>query len=329
MPEEAEGWYAHIAESIEMLREELRSMEAVGATPEEFGLKVRSHPDTLVVTARNKLGSGQRVVVYIGLGNSFIETAFLKRDDGSLQANRRAAQLLASELADSGHSTSNAQAVSGGWLVRGAPPGPVLSFIGRFQNHPGAMITDPGPVRRYIQDRQESELAAWDILFASTRGGEQTLVDNSLGMEINCQKRSAGRASDAGTLRITNKQRVASRGVEKTGLTPEEIAAAETRYRAEKGAQGLTLATGGINYPDWIYRAERKRPLLIVHLLKIDSETQGPERGDPVVAYSISFPRTAMEEKRVEYVVNTTWVRENFREDFEDDELSGDDDDDR
>ena len=44
MPEEAQGWYEHIAESIEELRDEFRRMEAANATPEEFGLKVRSHP---------------------------------------------------------------------------------------------------------------------------------------------------------------------------------------------------------------------------------------------------------------------------------------------
>ncbi|MDO8615048.1 MAG: Z1 domain-containing protein [Dehalococcoidia bacterium] len=325
MPEEAEGWYAHIAESIEMLREELRSMEAVGATPEEFGLKVRSHPDTLVVTARNKLGSGRRIVVNIGLGNSFIETAFLRRDATSLHANRTAAQTLASQLSEAGHPLSAAEEVSGGWLVRGVPAGPVLDFIGRFQNHPGAMLTDPGPVRRYIEDRQDSELAAWDVLFTSTRGGDDALVDTSLSIAINCQRRSAGRASDAGTLRITNKQRVASRGVEKTGLTPDEIAAAESRYRAEREAEGRAPVGETINYPDRIYRFERQRPLLIVHLLKIAPGAQGDERKQAVVAYGISFPRTEKEEKRVEYVVNTTWLRENFPEDFEDDELTDDD----
>jgi hypothetical protein len=54
MPEEAEGWYSHITESIEELREELRRMEAA-EQPRRIRLKVRSHPDSLIVTARNKM----------------------------------------------------------------------------------------------------------------------------------------------------------------------------------------------------------------------------------------------------------------------------------
>jgi hypothetical protein len=41
---------------------------------------------------------------------------------------------------------------------------------------------------------------------------------------------------------------------------------------------------------------------------------------EPVMAWSISFPQTALPEKRVEYVVTTTWLRENFREELDEDD---------
>ena len=43
-----------------------------------------------------------------------------------------------------------------------------------------------------------------------------------------------------------------------------------------------------------------------------------------MVAWSISFPRTEMEEKKVEYVVNTTWWKENYRDDFDEEDMAGD-----
>ena len=177
------------------------------------------------------------------------------------------------------------------------------------------MLTDPGPVRQYIEERADTELADWDILFASVdtfHKDSRRWTDSSLEIDINCQYRSAGK-SDSTTLRVTSKQRVSSRGIEKTGLTQEEIETAEQRYRATE----VLDANKPINYPDRIYRAERKRPLLVIHLLDISPET------GPVVAWSISFPKTAFEEKRVEYVVNTTWLRENFPDDDEE-EMSGD-----
>jgi DNA (cytosine-5)-methyltransferase 1 len=80
------------------------------------------------------------------------------------------------------------------------------------------------------------------------------------------------------------------------------------------------------NYPDRIYRERRTRPLLIVHLLAIGEAEADLSKERPVVAWSISFPRTNLEEDRVEYVVNTTWLRENYREEIDEDEMGGDDD---
>jgi hypothetical protein len=316
MPEEAEGWYLHVTESIEELREELRSMAAAGATPEEFGLKVRAHPDTLIVTARNKMGSGERVAVNIGLKNKFVETAVLRNDEPSLRANRLAARTFASELEKEGISLRSATRESGGWFVTGVPARIVRGFISSFVNHPGSFLTDPRPVNRYIEDREDSELAAWDILIASLESPDSE-PDLSLGVQVNCQRRTAGSRSDTETLFITSKQRVASRGVEKTGVAPDDIAAAEREFRDGQPARARW------NYPDRIYRAKRRRPLLILHLLRVRQE--GVTHNEPVVAWSISFPNSQRAEKRVEYVVNPIWLRENYRGEADDEEMDEDD----
>jgi hypothetical protein len=111
--------------------------------------------------------------------------------------------------------------------------------------------------------------------------------------------------------------------VEKTGLKREQIAEAERSYRDRENS----AANGGpINYPDWIYRAQRERPLLIVHLLAIGVDGEDVSKQKPVVAWSISLPLTVLDELRVEYVVNTTWLREHYRDEIDKDEMAGDDD---
>lgn len=325
MPEEAEGWYSHITESIEMLRDELRTMEAADATPQEFGLKVRSHPDALIVTARNKMGAGEKVVVSIGLGNSFVETAILKRDKASLEANRSAVARLAKSLDKAGNPLAGANPVPGGWFLNSVPVEPVLSFISQFKNHPGSVLTDTGPIVRYIEDRADTELAGWDVLFASiSQTVEDTMENDSLGILIKCQQRTAGQKSDAATLRITNKQRVASRGAEKAGLSAQEVEEAESEYRKQHAR--VADDERNVNYPDRIYRTVRQRPLLIVHLLNVTTEEGVRLFGEPTVAWSISFPATGLDEKRVEYIVNTTWLRENSRDEIEEEEMGGDSD---
>ena len=321
MPEEAQGWYAHIAESIEELRGELARMQRVNATPKDFGLRVRSHPDTLVVTARNKMGTGTSLRVLIGLANRFLETAILRRDRPSLQANRQAAITLAGELRGSGFAPEQGEQVGGGRLVRRVPVEFVDAFLMVFRNHEGSAITETGPVRRYIRQRQADELREWDVLFAGVtreQAPARPLDDSSLGFPLICQRRAAGERSDDTTLLITNKQRVSSRGIARIGVDDGDARRAEDEYDADN----VTAARRG-NYPDWIYGRVRRRALLVVHLLAIGAEGDDLRGREPVVAWSISFPDTAREEERVEYVVNTTWEREHYLED--DDEEDPDD----
>lgn len=318
MPEEAQGWYEHIAEATEELREELTEMQAAGATPEQFGLKVRSHPDTLIVTARNKMGTGENFRVSIGLGKSFIETSILRRDETSRDENRSAALQFSKQL-----DLAKAKKVTGGWLLSNIPAEPIMDFISAFRNHPGSLKTDPQPVRRYIEERSRDELNKWDVLIAGIKKLEPNgLFDDSLGVPINCQRRMEGGVIEdnvlSGTLPVTNKRRVASRGIEKTGITQNRIEVAEENYRRTHN--------DSTNYPDWIYRHVRSRPLLILHMLAIGKDNENLSNQQPTVAWSVSFPSTQKEEKRVEYVVNTTWWKENFQDELDDDELADDDD---
>ena len=322
MPEEARGWYAYVADSIEELRDELARMQSVNATPKDFGLRVRSHPDSLVVTARNKMGSSRTMKVLIGLANSFVETAILRRDSSSLGANLRAVVSLAEKLRRMELAPERGEPVNGGRLVRGAPVSVVDEFLLAFRNHEASVKTQTDPVRRYIMERHADELAEWDILFAGVtprEAGPGSLSDSSLGFPLICQRRAAGPRSDDDTLMVTSRQRVSSRGVERTGLTDEQARMAEEEYERRNGPS----ERGRPNYPDKIYRDFRTRPLLILHLLAIGKDREDLSGKTPVAAWSISFPGTRREEKKVEYVVNTTWYREHYPED--DDEDAGDD----
>ncbi len=321
MLQQAEGWYAHIAESIEELRDEFRRMEVANATPTEFGLKVRSHPDTLIVTARNKMGSGRRLTISVGLANRFIETTALYRDPASMECNRIAAVGLAEEIRKAGLVFEN---TAHGRLAREVPASAIMEFLLRFRNHPMSNLTDPTPVRRYIEERLDSETSEWDVLYPALAGGsDHSLVTRLLGFDIVCQRRSPGSQSDSTTLLISDRQRVASRGVEKCGLTQDQVSEAEERYLKK---EGLSPSGKAPNFPDRIFREVRQKPLLIVHLLAIGKADEDFGNADPVVAWSISFPMSSRDETKVEYVVNTQWLAERYSPADDEDEMAGDED---
>jgi hypothetical protein len=315
MTEEAEGWYAHIAEAVEELRTDLRKMEQVGATPRQFGLKVRSHPEMLLVTARNRMGAGQRIPVRIGLSNKFVETTTLRNTAAALDRNREAAKRLAAELNDLGLSPKVAEKVRGGFLHRSAPAALVIEFLEGFVNDPASLLTEPSQIVQYISERVGAELELWDILVVgveSAPAGRSRSV--LMGREIICQQRTAGTKypDDQRSIHM-NKQRVASRGVEQAGLTSVQISAAKSEFEKEPEALARIQKGETPNYPDRIFRRVRDRPLLIIHSLELTSPTEASVIASDVVAWGISFPVTTVEEERVEYMVNAVWLQEVMR----------------
>lgn len=82
LTEEARGWYEHVTEATGELKREFARMRRRQASPREFGLRVRTHPDTLLITARNKMATGLDVEVQrdISLMGRGIESSRLFSD---------------------------------------------------------------------------------------------------------------------------------------------------------------------------------------------------------------------------------------------------------
>lgn len=329
MPPQAIGWYAHIAEATEELHEELRRMQRDGATPLQFGLAVRSHPSSLLVTARNKLGSGEKHV-RVGLSNGYVETHKLINTPDVLEGNRNAARDLAFALRAEGYRLSDDTRESGGFLLRNVDVAHIDDFLLRFRNARESVGTTTEPLRRYIDQRAHDELDKWDVFFTSVNGKEET--SDILGWPICPSLRSIGIKSlkNDDILSVSgSRARVASRGVEKIGVTPEDAARAEADFLMRQCLNDSSKT----NFPDRIYRDVRKKPLLVLFLLMVQlpGKTEHPESyqnllpKEPVIAFGISFPTSSRPDEKVEYVMNTTMLRELFGEEDQDEGLEMED----
>ena len=324
MPSDGVGWYAHISEAMDELQLDLKRMELANATPEDFGLAVRSHPETLIVTARNKMGSGQLLPMKVGLANRFIETTRLSAVDDTLKHNRKVAGMFVDALRVAGFDPNASTKIGRGYLLRGVPIALVRDFLIRFRNDRADPLTDPMLVGRYIDERAQVELATWDVLLASVNDDDPDARSDILGVPLGQAERAVGSAElRKDVLAISgSSRRLGSPGDEKVGVRPERAEAALRKFEAELKAKGEALPK---TIPDRIYRDVRDDPLLIVRLIRVKSEGQsGDLPKEPVIAWSISFPNSELNGGRVDYVVNTIKMRELFGADEDEDEAAGD-----
>jgi hypothetical protein len=119
-----------------------------------------------------------------------------------------------------------------------------------------------------------------------------------------------------------SKMRVSSRGVERVGINEDDALNVEAKYRfVETKPEGSK-----VNYPGYIYREVRPRPLLALYHVKITGAEGSAEAlpanspDEPVVAWAISFPRSARADERVEYIINSRKQLELLGEEDEDDD---------
>lgn len=316
MPDEMQDAYTEISEASRELRAELTTMAALGGTPEDYGLKVRRSPNSLMITARNKEGDGEFLTVSPALQRTFVETAALLRNEGARNSNLKAAIKLAKSILEEDVppiAPDEDIETTSGYFYRSVPAKLVQDFIAGFENDDEkSSKTQTSAILPYISERASSlggqvdDLGSWDVLFVSLSDtmseSNLTVTDFPLG-PIVCQKRTIGTRSDDTRFLITNKQRVASRGVERAGLNRETIKAVEQEYRQGTSKRG--------SIPDNVYRASRLAPLLIVHLLDLRDAKNSERRvsQEPVVAWSISFGSSKLQETSGQYRVNRTWLR--------------------
>jgi hypothetical protein len=174
-------WYGHIAQANDELRREFDRMEAISATPIEFGLRVRSHP-SLTVTSRAKMRHGTELQV--SFAGDVSETTVFSTAQRVLDQNYKAAsdfvgRLIGDEIR---YIADPKQPRPGGRLNRwkgshfwtGVPADHVLSFLDMFSTHEDAARANAPVLAKYIREQvRRGELTDWNVLLVGGDGEDR------------------------------------------------------------------------------------------------------------------------------------------------------------
>lgn len=279
------NWYSHIAESAEELAQQVRRMKRREMTPREFGMYVLAHPDrVLIVTASNKMRTGEEVVINQNLTGRLVESTTLNLDPEINNKNELLIERFWSQVKD------RAKPNDKGWFVPDVPTDEIESFINQFKHHKDATLQKS--VTLDYLEAINGQFPKGDILFISK--GPCSSDSFSLG----AQERTAKGASKEKWM--LSGYRLASRGDEKLGLTSEQMAAAEAEATADDESKTKKPS-------DYHYRLVRNKPLLMIHVLE---PTDNPEfSGYRVPAFGVSYP-DGLSGKEIRVVANRIWLEQ-------------------
>ena len=200
---DAEGWYRHVTEATNELKRDFARMRRQRATPEEFGLRVRTHPDTLLITARNKMATGINMVGEvrdISLAGRGIETARLYADQPRNEENFRVLDRFVSDLVDArgepGDSPNGKAA-----LWREVPADTIGKLLREFLVHPLNHDFQGDAIAEFLAaavQRGDPQLSTWTVALPTNGELDPIRPAMSTGLVVRAKKRqvliSAGSA---------------------------------------------------------------------------------------------------------------------------------------
>jgi Z1 domain len=316
LSEEAFQWYAHITTASDELRREFKRMRRLNLTPKDFGLKVRAHPDSLIVTARNKMRRANSIVRRVSLDGKGIETARLRSSSGVIRANRDAVARFIEGLTRTVGNPGPSEFGSTIW--RDIPKETIATLLAEFETHPLNYDFQADQLSEFLERTPEPRLQLWDVVIPNG----SLKAEEIGGVTVTPSERRVLSKPDSGSLLVSGSSaRVGSRGIEREGLSREQF-------------ERIQAASNGKNISDQEFRDVRNKPLLLLHVLrgytakigKADKAWLDPD-GPPLVALGLSFPRFDDSDIAgwVEYKVNIVQWRSMFEREADDDVVVDDD----
>ena len=307
LPPDSTNWYAHISDASEELRQQIRKMRIDGLTPKQFGLYVKSHPDNLLITASNKMRSGEKITVRQNFSGRLIETDILPAEDSTNRWN----ESLIAKFWQSGFGLGidALQETGKGWTIHNVSVESIREFLEAFKTHPNFMERKSAIIR-FLQEISTTHPRG-DVLLISIEENDEDEKTHRLGV----QYRQKGVEFIGHEGYIRQRSKVSAREDEKLGLTKEQQAEA-----------GNIAHQGGVENPSNVnYREIRQKPLLMLHVLGM-SESGEREQAKRVPAFGVSFPFGDYDKEiEIEVVANPVWMQQQLPLDDPDEEDDYDD----
>ncbi|AYG06214.1 endonuclease [Pseudomonas fluorescens] len=314
-------WFGHIADAAEELRQEFDNMVAAGATPKQFGLRVKSH-SVLTVTSRAKMRNARAMqLTYSG---DLLQTIVFPNRKDDITANFKAGDRFIAELGTSKDLNLQLFVPAGqkwnGHLWRDVPALSIISFLREYKTHPASFRIMSPLIADFIEEMNKGrELTSWTVALIGKDSGPDDKPRTVGGCSVNMLERKRTTEHED---RYSIKTLISPRD-QAIDLTEAEWQAAlelsqktwrndtdrnegkvppsEPRGPQIRRVLGEGVAEAGIP-------PRRERGLLMIYLL--DPEGAGVDdlkHADPVVAWAISFP-SSTSERRVSnsrYIANS------------------------
>ena len=315
--EELNDWFRHITLASEELRAEFNYLYESGGTPDNYALKVRTHPGCLQITSLSKRRYTKEVQV--SWAGRLVETYQLQKDKGVCQSNLYATDDFISKLGKA----QNPQGHEESHLWRNVSPDDICDYLGKFKVGKNLVKVNLDLICEYIQElNKHGELTSWRVALMSRgtpqNGAQHTFSD---GISVNSFLRNKAKETTKDSYCIRKNHIVGNQQDEFIDLDAELLEAALERTKEIKKKKKKEWKSP---YPaPEVVRSEFRpitNPLLMIYPLDAFGADENNRHTDPpIIGLVLSFPESKRKEKAISYTVNQIAEYAEDEENFDND----------
>lgn len=288
--------FACVINATEELFDTFKRMRDEKKTPNDFGLAVRQHPDSILqVTARNKQKNAEDYYFEMNLDGVAKETSWLSSDLNTRKNNLKAINNIIKRLQDYKNIPSK---INNSYLWIDVDKKNVIDFLEEFKVY--TYNTDSYGLKfrmpiKFIKEYVRNQDTKWDIALYSGEGNNYSIDNISINKEkrrVNCRD---------GFYEVINRQ-VSSGNAEAIVFPDNE--------RKKLGSKRSNI------------RQKMIKPLLMLHILQVkDEKTKSELEDGNLAAFGISFPGTGKSRSRTILLkINSVYVEKLISEELSQEE---------
>jgi hypothetical protein len=287
--------FQEIALAMDDLRADLDQMAEAGKTPRDFGLRVRTPSDGLLITAVNKIRRGEPVSVRFA--GSLVQSLEIPRSGAKADEVRANTKRFIRSLGSPNRQVRGTP--SSHFIWPGKPVSEVLEFLSGYEAYSTPSFNGRcEALRRYIREQVgKGELTEWTIALVSKQVANQIKIGE---LSVSVVDRKERESPDP--TRFSTQAVVGGRADEAIDLSVDEFQLAIRNSPADP-----KRPSGRPELPSQEAIREARPPgrgLLLIYLLKDPSNNV-----EFIPAVAVSFPESATAQP-LAYTVNEVWRQE-------------------
>ena len=299
---ELNDWFRHITLASEELRAEFNYLFESGGTPDNYALKVRTHPGCLQITSLSKRRYTREVQV--SWASRLVETYQLQKDKEVCKSNLFATDDLISKLGEAERPEGHKEC----YLWRSVSPDDICEYLNKFKVGKNLVKVNLDYICDYIRDlNAHGELTSWSVALMSRvscqNDAEYTFSND---MKVNSFFRTRAKETTKDSYCIRKNHIVGNQQDEFIDLDAEMLEKALTRTREVKAKKNKEWKHP-FPAPE-IVRSEYRHitnPLLMIYPLDANGADEANKHtDDPIIGLVMAFPNSTRTDKAISYTVN-------------------------